>query len=68
MHFTHEFKYVGKLPVVTVHSASLSRGKHVLSQGIYVVCIGWYRFISGYALTYIVGLNTFNRNDNTLIV
>jgi len=29
--------------VVTVHSASLSSGEHVLSQGIYVVGIGWYR-------------------------
>ena len=29
--------------LVTVHSASLSSGEHVLSQGIYVVGIGWYR-------------------------
>jgi len=29
--------------VVTVHSATLSSGEHVLSQGMYVVGIGWYR-------------------------
>jgi len=32
-----------KQSLVTVHSASLSSGEHVLSQGIYVVGIGWFR-------------------------